>query len=169
MGPTEVGVIPEPKAWMCQASWTAAFTHIIEWRRHMGVLTFSSSDAFGNLIASADLVIDQPFVVGVQNLIWHIDPLQPKDLFDFTTGIIGQINWIPNIPSPNGWGNCTSDNTLMMFFGNGLAPFANLFNVLQLDPDDPDSGNMVTAPSGWGWLFRGKRLPSGPIAWSFNG
>jgi hypothetical protein len=134
----------------------------------MGVLTFTSLDSGGNVIASANLIVDQPFVLGVQNLIWHLDPQQAADLFDFTTGITGQINWIANIPSPNGWGNVSAQNVLLMFFGNGLAQFANLANVLQLDPDDPDSGDLVTAPSGWGFLFRGKRLPSGLIVLSFQ-
>jgi hypothetical protein len=135
----------------------------------MGVLTLTSFDGLGNVIASGELVVDQPFdVPHGQPLLWHIDRQQPKDLFDFTTGVNGSMRWLPNLPSPNGSGGVTPELTLMLVFGNGLNPFAHLFHVGMLDPEDPDSGQLVTAPAGPGWLFRGKRLPSGLIAWSFQ-
>jgi hypothetical protein len=119
------------------------------------MLTFSSFDSFGNLIASASLIVDQPFVVGVQHMFWHLDPNQARDLFDSSVS--------------SGWGdgNVGGDNILHMFLGTpgtSLKQFADLGGVLTFD----DDGNMITNQSGVGWLFLGNRLPSGWIIWSFS-
>jgi hypothetical protein len=130
----------------------------------MSTLTFSSFDAFGNTIASAHLLIDRRFELE-QYLVWHMSPQQHNDLFDFTSGLKGRITWFNDVSSPNGWAYWTPPNTLMMFFGNyehyGL--FAHLYNVLTLDEEGE---NWVSDVKGVGWLFRGRRLPSGTISWS---
>lgn len=134
----------------------------------MGVITLTSHNITGGLIATGHLVVDRPFDVPAgQSLIWHIDRKEPTDLFDFTTDVKGSIDWIADLPSPNGGGGVTPEATLYLTFGKGFNPFANLYGIAMLDPDDPNSGHLVTTTGGPGYLFRGRRMPSGWVQWSF--
>jgi hypothetical protein len=122
----------------------------------MSVLTFTSVDGLGNVIATANVIIDQIFIIGVQDMLWHLDPNQAKDLFDSSVS--------------SGWGdgNISGDNVLHMYLGTrgtSIQQFADLQNVMAPPDDD---GVMVNNPSGIGWLFLGRRLPSGQINWAFS-
>jgi hypothetical protein len=126
----------------------------------MATLTLAFTNGLNQVVAQGVLIIDRKFVPGVMNLLWHLDPNQDHDLFD-TSGVTFEQ------ATPHGWGFWTSDNTLTILLGpeqKSLTWFAHIFHVLQ--HYDEEEEILKSGTAGQGWLFRGRRVPSGQITWT---